>query len=134
MSLAAHLGLLALAFTPHGAKGDAPRGITSLPCRGKLAGAAFIPQRAELAYCGATSGRSYILTIRQGESFFADREIQVFFKLPPTEKLAGQLLDAQPAEFGSAAWHRATKQGISAVHLSYMQPGKSLPKTEMFMD
>ncbi len=65
-----------------------------------------------------------ILKLRQGKDFFADQGFSIFTFLKKGEKLDGKKF-AVKADDGFGSPH---------IHFGYKVEGKSLPKTETFMD
>ena len=63
-----------------------------------------------------------ILTLRQGQNFFADREIKIFTFKSMKEEPYGTVFHASTSQ----------KYGVPHVHLSWMEKGKNLPKIKIY--
>ncbi len=86
------------------------------PARGMANGEEFKVEDAKI--------RDGILSLRQGEDFFADVEFTIFLFLDEGTEAAGQKFKVAPDDgFGSPH-----------VHWKFMVEGRELPEVEMFMD
>jgi hypothetical protein len=83
---------------------------------GSIHGQPFTVQDAQL--------QNGILTIRQGEDFFADLELIIFLFLDEGEGLEKRSFDVR----------REDGFGVPHVHMKYKVEGQDLPETEIFMD
>ncbi len=63
-----------------------------------------------------------ILTLREGQNFFADREIKIFTFKSIKKGLYGTVFRASTKQ----------KYGVPHVHLSWMEKGKNLPKIKIY--
>jgi hypothetical protein len=87
----------------------------------------------------------YMLHLRQGKEFFADKEFVVFFAAKAGDKLDGMAFTVRPMTFSQQMEQRFKKPtparksasvvlGVQAVHVSWKPAPKDLPKTDMYMD
>jgi hypothetical protein len=83
------------------------------PAAGKIHGERFVVEKAEL--------QGTILTLRQGQEFFADREFKIFLFS------AGQKPEGK-------TWNVRTDTGFDSphVHMSYRVEKEGVPKSEVF--
>ncbi len=88
--------------------------IPASPAAGMIHGEPFRVQDAML--------ENGILTLRQGQNFFADREIKIFTFKSMEEEPYGTV-------FRATTKH---KYGVPHVHLSRMEKGKNLPKIKIY--
>jgi hypothetical protein len=83
--------------------------------RGRIHGKAFTLEDAKI--------ENGILTLREGEDFFADREIVAFLFLKKGETAEGKVFNIKK-ESGFNSPH---------IHMKWMEDGKDIPQVEMFM-
>lgn len=88
----------------------------STPAAGQVAGLPFTVEKATL--------KDGILTLRQGNDFFADREVAIFLFLKDGESPVGR------------TWDVSTGKDMNHphVHFSWRDAGQSLPKTKIVMN
>ncbi len=91
--------------------------IPDVPAQGQVHGVDFEVEEATIS--------GGVLTLRQGEDFFADQELMIFLFLEEDESPAGKEYLAQPGE---------QQFGNPHIHMRYRVEGESMPETEMFMN
>jgi tetratricopeptide (TPR) repeat protein len=90
-------------------------GIPDATASGKLHGRDFTVENAKI--------ENGILSLRQGEDFFADNEVMIFLFLKEGETLDGKTYNVS-SDHGF---------GVPHIHMKWRPEGKDLPETEMFM-
>jgi len=82
---------------------------------GKIHGKDFTVEKAKVSMG--------ILTLRQGEGFFADREVMIFLFLGKDEKPDGKTFQVS----------KESNVGVPHIHMKWKEKDKDVPETEMFM-
>jgi hypothetical protein len=128
--------------------------IPQRPASGKIHGKLFKVEKAEIMGGSQSamdkgkvvdSSPVYMLHLRQGKEFFADKEFVIFFAAKAGEKLDGKTFSAKPMTFMQQVQQRhrepANKRksasvalGVQGVHVSWKPAAKDLPRTDMYMD
>ena len=89
--------------------------IPEIIASGKIHGEDFTVENAKI--------NAGILTLRQGEDFFADREVMIFLFLGKDEKPGGK------------TFHISKESNVSVphIHMKWKEKNKNVPKTQIFI-
>jgi len=89
--------------------------IPEIIASGKIHGEDFTVENAKI--------KAGILTLRQGEDFFADREVMIFLFLGKDEKPDGRTFHVS----------RESNVGAPHIHMKWKEKNGKVPETEMFI-
>jgi hypothetical protein len=107
------------------------------PAKGSVHGSPFVVQKAEIRFSKAEANgySSAILTLRQGDKFFADREFIVFLAMKPGDTPDGKTFLLRPGSpFNQPGVFKVggvTYPPVQGIHMSWKKVKEQVPETDM---